>query len=159
MYSKVCIRIYKTTANEFEMHDLIYKWSCTYNKWREIKTWTLLLRKYFTIFSLRIAKTVSLSSAFGLMSITPFLGCKQDIFHKNEWLKRIAYENIRVVITYVLRIFLSAVQIWFVKMYIWIRVQNTRLAFTSTHIAYFEIVRFSKDYNYYVIVIFNTLCT
>jgi len=33
------------------------------------------------------------------MSMTPFLGRKQDIFRKNEWLKRIAYEYIRVVIT------------------------------------------------------------
>jgi len=36
-------------------------------------------------------------------------------------------------------------------------VQNTRLALTSIHIAHFEIARFSKDYNYYVIIIFDTL--
>jgi len=40
------------------------------------------------------------------MSITPFLGRKQDIFRK-KWLKRIAYEYIRVVITYTLWVFLS----------------------------------------------------
>jgi len=83
------------------------------------------------------------------MSMTSFLSRKQDIFRKNEW--RIAYEYPSSNNVYILSILSGEhVQIWSVKTYIWL-MQNTRLAFIST-----SHKRFNKDY--YIIIIFDTLC-
>jgi len=66
-----------------------------------------------------------------LNDYTPFLGRKQNIFRKNEWLKQIAYEYIRIVITYTLWVFLSGKHVlckFVIKRWVNARFSNVHLS-------------------------------